>query len=148
MLKPTKILVPTDFSEYSDKALQQGIDIARQYRAQVYLVHVTPGDFHRVVVDYAIPEEMIESIEAKQQAIATESLKTQLAKFEKAREVEVFPRIRKGIAHEELLREEKEKGIDLIVIASLGRTGLAKYLIGSVARNVLKNAVCPVLLTK
>ena len=42
----------------------------------------------------------------------------------------------------------KEKGIDLIVIASLGRSGIAKYLIGSVARNVLKGAKCPVLLTK
>jgi universal stress protein A len=50
--------------------------------------------------------------------------------------------------YEEILKEGKEQGIDLIVIASLGRSGIAKYLIGSVARNVLKGSKCPVLLTK
>jgi len=40
MLKPTKILVPTDFSEYSDRALRQALDIARQYGATVYILHV------------------------------------------------------------------------------------------------------------
>ena len=53
-----------------------------------------------------------------------------------------------GNTSEVILEEEEKKGIDLIVIASLGKTGLAKYLIGSVARNVLKAAKCPVLLTK
>ena len=56
--------------------------------------------------------------------------------------------MRRGVPYEEILKEAEEKGVDLIVIASLGRTGLAKYLIGSVARNVLKRAKCPVLLTK
>ena len=56
--------------------------------------------------------------------------------------------VRRGVPYEEILKEAEEKGVDLIVIASLGRTGLAKYLIGSVARNVLKRAKCPVLLTK
>ena len=40
MLMPTKILVPTDFSEYSDKALEQALDIAKQYHAKVFLLHV------------------------------------------------------------------------------------------------------------
>lgn len=40
MLKPTKILVPTDFSEYSDKALKQALDIAKEYNAKVYVLHV------------------------------------------------------------------------------------------------------------
>ncbi len=148
MLRPTKILVPTDFSEYSDKALQQGIDIARQYNAQVYLFHVIPVELSHVFVDYAIPIEAIESLEKQQADTAMENMKTQLAKFPKAKEVEVFMEIGKGVAYEEILHEEKRKGIDLIVIASLGRTGLAKYLLGSVARNVLRNAACPVLLTK
>ena len=148
MLKPTKILVPTDFSEYSDKALQQGIDIARQYNAKVYLFHVIPGEFQNTFVDYAIPIEAIESIEMQQKENATKHMKDQLAKFPKAKDAEVFMEIGRGVPYDEILREEREKGIDLIVIASLGRTGLAKYLIGSVARNVLRNAVCPVLLTK
>ena len=148
MLKPTKILVPTDFSEYSDKALQQGIDIARQYKAKVYLFHVIPVELTNVVVDYAIPVEAIESFEKQQAETAMENMKAQLARFPKAGDVEVFMEIGKGVAYEEILREEKDKDIDLIVIASLGRTGLAKYFIGSVSRNVLRHARSPVLLTK
>jgi len=101
-----------------------------------------------VVVDYAIPMEAIENFEKQQVDTAMENMKTQLAKFPKAGEVQVFMEIGKGVAYEEILREEKKKGIDLIVIASLGRTGLAKYFIGSVSRNVLRHAECPVLLTK
>ena len=148
MLKPTKILVPTDFSEYSDKALQQGIDIARQYNAQVYLFHVIPVEFSHAFADYAIPAEAIENFEKQQLDTAMENMKTQLAKFPKAKEAEVLMEIGKGVAYEEILKEEKKKGIDLIVIASLGKTGLAKYFIGSVSRNVLRHAGCPVLLTK
>jgi nucleotide-binding universal stress UspA family protein len=148
MLRPTKILVPTDFSEYSDKALQQGIDIARQYNAQVYLFHVLPVELTHVFVDYAIPLEAMESFEKQQTESVKESMKKQLAKFPKAQDVEVFTEIGRGIPYEEILKEEKSKEIDLIVIASLGRTGLAKYFIGSVARNVLRHATCPVLLTK
>jgi len=149
MLKPTKILVPTDFSEYSDKALEQAIDIARHYNSKVYLLHVTHGELHRIITDYAIPAETIETIEKEQEEKARENMKEQLGQFaKKVKDVDVFLEVAKGVAYEEILREEKGKGIDLIVIASLGRTGLAKYFIGSVARNVLKSAVCPVLLTK
>ncbi len=148
MLKPTKILVPTDFSEYSDKALEQAIDIARHYKSKVYLFHVIHGELQRVVIDYAIPIEAIEAIEKQQLESAMENMKKQLGKFPKAEGVEVLLEVGKGVAYEEVLKEEKAKGIDLIVIASLGKTGLAKYLVGSVARNVLKSAVCPVLLTK
>ena len=45
-------------------------------------------------------------------------------------------------------KKPKRRAIDLIVIASLGQSGIAKFLIGSVARNVLKGSKCPVLLTK
>lgn len=62
--------------------------------------------------------------------------------------IPVIQKVTSGVAYEEILREQDEKGIDLIVISSLGRTGIAKYLMGSVARNVLKGATCSVLLTK
>jgi len=53
-----------------------------------------------------------------------------------------------GIAHDRILQEEEERGIDLVVMSSLGTTGLAKYMIGSVARHVLQNSKCSVLLVK
>ena len=149
MLKPTKILVPTDFSEYSDKALKQALDIAKQYGAKVFLFHVIHEEVHQCVVDYCITEEQLAAVKEQMMSEARASLEKQLAKFPlQTAEVEVVSDVKLGVPYEAILEEGKEKGIDLIVIASLGRTGIAKYLIGSVARNVLKGAKCPVLLTK
>ncbi|MCK9226866.1 MAG: universal stress protein [Syntrophorhabdaceae bacterium] len=148
MLRPTKILVPTDFSESSDKALKQGIDIARQYNAELHLLHVIPAELAYSVSDYAIPLQAIEALEKQQVEGAFQSMKKQVAGNEGCEDVTISLDIARGIAYEEILRQATENGIDLIVIASLGRSGLAKYFVGSVARNVLKKARCPVLLTK
>jgi universal stress protein A len=148
MLKPTKILVPTDFSEYSDKALKQALDIAKQYNARVYLLHVVPPFRDFGGGDYVLNYEVIKAAEKQDENVSAERIKKQLEKFPQAQEVEVVTDIIRGLAYEEILKEADEKGIDLIVIASLGQSGLAKYIIGSVARNVLRGAKCPVLLTK
>jgi len=147
MLKPTKILVPTDFSEYSDKALKQAIDIAKQYNAKVYLLHVIPA-VQQCVMDYCVSQDMLEGLAKQARGWATDSLQKQLEKFPQSKDVEVITDIKEGVAYEEILKEVEKAGIDLVVIASLGRSGIAKYLIGSVARNVLKGTKCPVLLTK
>ncbi len=148
MLKPTKVLVPTDFSEYSDKALKQALDIAAQYGAKVYVLHVVNEHITQCVYDYCLKAEEVQRAEEQLIGAARQDLEKQIAKFPRAKEVELLTNVRTGLPSEEILKEEEEKGIDLIVIASLGRTGLAKYLIGGVARNVLKGAKCPVLLTK
>ena len=56
MLAPTRILVPTDFSPYSDRALVQALDIAKQYRAKVFLLHVLHEDVHRGNLEFTFPE--------------------------------------------------------------------------------------------
>jgi len=146
MLKPTKILVPTDFSEHSDRAFGQALDIAKDYNAKVFLLHVIHEALH--LLDLTLPKETARLIKEGAIPWARETLQNRLGGFPKAKEIEVETNVRKGVPSEEILKEGKEKDIDLIVIASLGRSGIAKYLIGSVARNVLKGSKCPVLLTK
>ncbi len=149
MLMPTRILVPTDFSEYSDRALEQALDIAKQYHAKVFLLHVIHDEMHHsVAFDFGLSEEVWRQINDRHLAETKEKLRKQLDKFPQAKEVEVVANVRQGVSYDEILKEGKEKEIDLIVIASLGRTGIAKYLIGGVARNVLRGSKCPVLLTK
>ena len=149
MLMPTRILVPTDFSEYSDRALEQALDIAKQYHAKVFLLHVLHDEMHHsVAFDFGLSEEVWRQIKDRHWAETKENLQKQLEKFPQTKEVEVITNIRQGVAYDEILKEGKENEIDLIVIASLGRTGIAKYLIGGVARNVLRGSKCPVLLTK
>jgi nucleotide-binding universal stress UspA family protein len=146
---PTRILVPTDFSEYSDRALEQALDIAKQYHAKVYLLHIIQDESQRsIAFDFGLSEEIGRQIKDRHWAETKQKLQKQLDKFPQAMEIEVVTNIRQGVSYEEILKEGKEKEIDLIVIASLGRTGIAKYLIGGVARNVLRGSKCPVLLTK
>ncbi len=148
MLRPTKILVPTDFSEYSDKALKQALDIAKQYNAQVFLFHVLSGDIQRCIGDVCLGDEIIREMETQLIKRAQEDLQKQIDKFPQSKEVSVITDIGTGIPYEAILKESTDRGIDLIVIASLGRSAIARFLVGSVARNVLKGAKCPVLLTK
>ena len=152
MLKPTKILVPTDFSEHSDKALKQALDIALEYDAKVYVLHVveerlqtTLGADHSNLI---INLDEITRLEKNLLSQARESLHKQIEKFSQYKSAQVIQKVATGIPYQEILREQENLGIDLIVIASLGRSGIAKFLIGSVANNVLRGANCPVLLTK
>jgi len=148
MLVPTRIMVPTDFSEYSDRALAQGLDIAGQYNAKLFLLHVVLDDVHRGNFEFTLPEEMVQEIKDGAVSWANTSFQKQLEFFPQAKEVEVATNVRHGIPYDEILKEGKEKKIDLVVIASLGKTGLAKYFIGCVARHVLQGSKCPVLLTR
>ena len=148
MLMPTKILVPTDFSEYSNKALSQALDIAQEYTAKVYVVHVVQEKISHSLGNSKITPQSIKRMETKMINGARKKLQKQIDKFPQSKELEVFSEVVLGIPSEEILKVQIEKGIDLIIISSLGRTGLAKYFIGGVARNVLKSSTCPVLLTK
>ena len=65
MLKPTKILVPTDFSEYSDKALKQAIDIAKQYNAEVYVLNVV-APIDKYIIDYCTERSIFPLVELYQ----------------------------------------------------------------------------------
>jgi universal stress protein A len=147
VLRPTKILVPTDFSDFSDKALKQALDIGRQYKAKVFLLHVIPT-IALYAVDYAISVDAAMAAENQAREASSENITRQLAKYPQSKDVEVQVSIVTGAPAETVLKIAEEQGIDLIVIASLGRSGVAKYLIGGVARNILKGANCPVLLTK
>lgn len=150
MLRPKNILVPTDFSVYSDTALKQALDIARDYHAKVHLLHVISEHAIQTVDEYSIGIEIVKEVEEKILVQAKNYMQKEVEKYasESGNGIEIVPNIRNGVPYEEILKEADEKKIDLIVIASLGKTGIKKYLLGSVVRNVLKGAKCPVLLTK
>ena len=142
------ILVPTDFSEHSDIALKQALEIARQDKAKLYLLHVIHEAMHQCAADYCLSDELMRQMENGMTSAAQQNLQKQLAKFPAAREIEVITEVRRGFPSDEILKEQQEKKIDLIVIAPLGRSGIERFLIGSVAKNVVKEAKCPVLVAK
>ncbi|HNS77595.1 MAG TPA: universal stress protein [Syntrophorhabdus sp.] len=148
MLIPTRILVPTDFSQYSDTALLYALDIAQEYKAQVYILHVVADRIGHTIDDYGLTPRSIKQMEAKMIKGARNKLQKQIDKFPQTNTLEVFSEVVIGNPSEIILNTQKDKKIDLIVISSLGKTGLAQYFLGSVVRNVLKGSTCSVLLTK
>jgi universal stress protein A len=149
MLKPSVILVPTDFSHPSDKALGEAIEIAKQYGARIHLVHVIPQDLdYMCSVDYCVDAATMGELAEKVLSGAAEGLQKQLHKFPDAKALDVATEVRKGHPAEEILKAQDEKGVDLIVMAPLGRTGISKFLLGSVTNNVVKSARCFVLLVR
>ena len=148
MFKPKKILVPTDFSEYSDKALQKALDIAKEEGSEILFFHVIHDDFQTCVVDYCFTVNEIEAIKSRMFKAATENMQKQLDKFPLSKEVKVSMEVRNGVPYHEILKLQEEKGADLIVISSHGRSAITTFLMGNVTSRVLKRAKCEVLLVK
>lgn len=148
MFKPARILVPTDMSVHSDMAIRQAFDIAKVCGAEVFVLHVVTESVRRVSGEYCMDEEQLRELESRVFDSARREVYGQLAKFASMGVSPVEVRIRSGSPHDQILEEAAERDADLIVIATFGRTGLARYLMGSVVRHVLAGAACSVLLVK
>ena len=147
MFTPKTILVPTDFSEFSDRAVRQAADIAEQNNAKVFLLHVV-DKLQQCAIDYCIPLETMMRVQSDSEKEASKKMQEEVDKIVKAKKIDVVFDVKSGIPYEEILKEQRERMADLIVIASHGRTGLLKSLIGSVAERVMREAKCPVLLVR
>jgi nucleotide-binding universal stress UspA family protein len=148
MFDPKNILVPTDFSEDSDHAFLTALEIAGKGRSRIFLLHVISRMVQMCVSDYCIDQSLADRVLSEGIVYSNEKLRETIARFPDSQAVKVIPDIRKGQPHEEILKEASERKVDLIVIASHGKTGLKKYFIGSVAEKVMNEAKCPVLLIR
>jgi nucleotide-binding universal stress UspA family protein len=147
MFAPKSILVPTDFSEYSDRAIKQAVDIAEQNNAKIYLLHVV-DKLQQCAIDYCIPVETMMKVQSDSEKEASRKMQDEAKKITQAKKIDVTFDVKSGIPFEEILKGQQERKADLIVIASHGRTGIMKSLIGSVAEKVMREAKCPVLLVR
>ena len=142
-MKPfKKILVPVDFSVHSTQALQHAADLSRRYEAPLDVLHVFQ------TLTYALPEGYVVPSGEQLQAIMTE-LESQLAATKRAAEqagaLKVESQLLQGGVATEILRWANERGSDLIVMGTHGRTGMKHMLLGSVAEYIVRVAPCPVL---
>jgi nucleotide-binding universal stress UspA family protein len=140
----TRILVPTDFSEPSDAALEYARALAEKFCASLHLLHVIePG--------YATGAFSNEACVAEAPGAYEMLVKEAQAKFASR----VFPSDRArhrvtteamtGVSAATIVEYAADQNMDLIVMGTHGRTGLAHLLMGSVAEHVVRTAPCPVL---
>lgn len=149
MIKVDSILVPVDFSENSLKAARYGAELARKLGSRLFYYHV----IHQRVVDSTreMCEKGYKGQFVKVMRSLVESRKDDLAELvpQSWREgLDVELEVGKGKPADEIIKFAKEKHVDLIVVATVGRTGLQAAITGSVATHVLNRAPCPTMVVR
>ena len=141
------VLLPTDGSELSAKAVRDGIQLAKEIGARVTVVHVTPPFYPSEMSPSALTAHAQEH-EAK----SRESAQRALGVAEEAARTAGVPcatlhRVSDG-PFEEIIQVASECGCDLIFMASHGRRGVKALLLGSETNKVLTHSTIPVLVTR
>lgn len=148
MFAPKRILVPTDFSVYSDNALRMAVDIAKQNKAKIFLLHVVDDGIQQCSGVYCLDEKSFQNILKESEKNALDKLGEEARKITGSDNIEIEFEAIHGTPYEVILKEEESKNIDLIVIASHGKTGILKNLLGSVVDKVSRRAKGQVLLVR
>jgi nucleotide-binding universal stress UspA family protein len=143
-----KILLPTDGSEYANKAAKQAIWIARQSGAELMVINVIetsslvglPAEDLIVRIREMLKEEGQKSLEKISDMVATSKIEDECQK-----DIKLSQDIKEGSPSDVIIKTVEEKGIDLVVMGTSGKHGLDRFLLGSVTENVVRSASCPVL---
>jgi universal stress protein A len=143
-LKLKRILVPTDFSDCARKALQYALPMARQFGAEIVLVHVVqvsyfPGG-ELGAIDYALLEKELREGGQKQ---LEEWIRREIGEDIPSRML-----LLSGQPVREIAETARKEEVDLIILSTHGRTGFKHLLLGSTAENVVRYAPCPVLVVR
>lgn len=137
------ILIATDGSENTQRAISYGIEIAKLSKATVYALYVV-NKFPIISENWTIGKENIYEIVRSEGEKAVSEIK----KIGEASGVEVREVILDGYPSNEIMDFAENNNIDLIVMGTLGKTGLDKLLIGSVAEKVVRASKVPVMVVR
>jgi nucleotide-binding universal stress UspA family protein len=138
-----RIVHPSDFSPASRPAFRKAVELARTYRAQLFVVHVLP--MLPVIPDAYVPPSVWDDLERGQRSTAQRQLGRLVARAKAAGVRASGALLDLGVTHEQIVRFARARRADLIVMGTHGRSGLTKALLGSVASRVLTTSRCPVV---
>lgn len=142
MIQMKKILLPTDFSKSSAVALNYACELASRFQAELHLLHVL--EIRAVATpDFGMGLDLPGF--ARESRAAAERHLNAIPDPQWAEGKSIVRTVLEGTAFVEIVRYARAQAIDLIVISTHGRTGLAHVLLGSVAERIVRKAPCPVL---
>ncbi len=143
------ILVPTDFSESSVAAVRLAVQMAQRSGGRITLLHVGVVP-HVYATEWGMSAHTGPLFEQLAEEVNTEQRRRldDLTRAELPEGLEVITLIREGFAPEEVNRQVRDGGHDLVVMGTHGRTGLKRALLGSVTERVVRECTVPVMVTK
>jgi universal stress protein A len=144
MLQIRRVLAPTDFSSHSEGSVRFGCELADRLGAELHLLHVlsevvVPAGPDPMLISSMPPEYYREVEDQSRQTLET------LCGADWPKPDRIVSAVRWGDPVDEINAYATEAGVDLIVVATHGRTGFAHVLLGSVAERIVREAPCPVL---
>lgn len=143
MIHLKRLLVATDFSSCSKKALHYAEAFSERFGSEIHLLHVVE-DLSPLLPAAGPGVPVLGAAMAEIQTKADQALQA-IPVAEAAAKNGVVKVIRNGSPHGEVVKYAKEAEIDMIILGTHGRTGLTHILLGSVAEKILRHAPCPVL---
>ena len=141
-----KILVATDGSKYSNAAASEAVAIAKRCGANLIAASVVP--YETISPLGIVHSEMQWELVTEESRKAAENNIKNVKEIAEKEDVKIEELILEGRPYEVIINAAKEKGVDLIVVGSHGRTGLDRLLMGSVTERVIGHAECAVLVVK
>jgi nucleotide-binding universal stress UspA family protein len=135
-----RILAPTDFSKYSMQAIKYARDLAQTFTGTLVLLHIV--ELPPYPIEGLPPSELGGNLADDLEHQATSDLARVLTD---EAEVKIVRRVVVGIPYRKIIEVAEAEKVDLIVMATHGRTGLSHLFMGSVAERVVRTAPCPVL---
>ena len=138
------VLVATDGSEQAAAALDHAVAMAERYDATVHALSVVDVGALGGAYDLGagVPSVLEALSEVCEDAVAD------VAERCDDRSVDVVTRVAQGVPHRVIREYVEDEGIDLVTMGTHGRTGLQRYLVGSVAERVVRTSEVPVLTTR
>ena len=144
-----KILVPVDYSDGSRVAMEYALFLAERFDAEIEVLHVAEiplGEEEHTVVKPDTGEEELLSELIMQQAVKAET--EFLAPFVRDATIPIERSLLKGRPGKVIVEAATDRGADLIVMGTHGRSGFERLIIGSVAERVVRSAPCPVVVVR
>jgi nucleotide-binding universal stress UspA family protein len=141
MIQLRNILCPTDFSDFSQRALAHAATLARWYEARLTVLYVSslapavagfPPLVSPITLEPLTRERLLEELKGFAEPATAGGVKTELV-------------VREGPAAAQIVEQARTGAADLVVMGTHGRGGFERLMLGSVAEKVLRQAPCPVL---
>ena len=135
-----RILLPTDGGETTDDALEHAVDLAGQYDAELHVLYVVDASVVAGDIEVGTIVEEFES--AGERILEDVAERAHEAGLERDR---ITTKLARGTPHRVILEYTADQDVDLIVMGTHGRTGIGRYLLGSVTERVVRLADVPVV---
>ena len=147
MFNVDNIIVPTDFSDYSDLAFKRALDLAEACNAKIFLTHVVadaPDIFALDRFDKEGQKKIMKDLEKQCQ----DSFEEQIDKLPQAKKADIETKVLRGIPSKEILRFQKKITADMLVVATHGQSAFEEFLFGNTASKLIRYSTCSVLVVR